>query len=71
MLLAMDDETVRQNLEDLHVRGWLRYESTHNLNQVRLKKGFTAVAFLAAHFEQREPAANAVPVNHDQELPLT
>jgi len=71
MLFAMDDETVRQNLEDLHLRGWIRYESTHNLNQVRLKEGFTAVEFLTAHFEERDPSGKPEPIKENPELPLT
>jgi hypothetical protein len=71
ILFAMDEETVRQNLEDLHLRGWLRYERTHNLNQVRLKEGLDAMEFLSAHFEQREPNAKPEPMKENTELPLT
>ena len=42
-------------VEGLHDRGWLRYETTHNLDQIRLKPGFSAIEFLTAHFENREP----------------
>ena len=55
LIFGLDDETFRQQIEGLHDRGWLRYESTHNLDQIRLKPGFSALEFLRAHFENREP----------------
>ena len=55
LLLAMDEGTLRERLEDLHGRGWVRLETTHNLNQVRLLDGFGAVELLAAFYEQRAP----------------
>jgi len=55
LLVAMDEGTLRERLEDLHGRGWVRLETTHNLNQVRLLEGFGAVAFLSAFYEQRTP----------------
>ena len=33
--------------------GLLRYETTHNLDQIRLKPSFSAYEFLSAHFEGR------------------
>jgi hypothetical protein len=59
LLFGLDAATVRQQIEGLHERGWLRYETTHNLDQIRLKTGFSAVELLAAHFEQREPREGA------------
>lgn len=56
LLLALDEGTLRERLEDLHVRGWLRLESTHNLNQIRLLEDYGTVEFLAAFYEQRTPA---------------
>ena len=69
--VGLIDGLFRQNLEELHSRGWLRYESTHNLNQVRLKDGLSAIEFLSAHFEQKEPNAKSEPVKENAELPLT
>ncbi|MBW2739004.1 MAG: DUF4007 family protein [Deltaproteobacteria bacterium] len=58
MVFGLDVVSFRQQVEGLHDRGWLRYETTHNLNQIRLKPGFSAIEFLTAHFENREPKAN-------------
>jgi hypothetical protein len=51
----MDEPTLRAHLEKLHEKGWLRYETTHNLNQMRLHDGFSALSFLKAHFGDKEP----------------
>ncbi len=55
VIFAMDEPTLRQKLELLHECGWIRYESTHNLDQVRLKDGFEALDFLKAYYETGEP----------------
>ncbi len=55
MVFGLDAALFRQQVEGLHDRGWLRYETTHNLDQIRLKPGFSAIEFLNAHFESREP----------------
>ncbi|NQT57230.1 MAG: DUF4007 family protein [Desulfobacteraceae bacterium] len=55
MVFGLDVALFRQQVEGLHDRGWLRYETTHNLDQIRLKPGFSAIEFLSAHFENREP----------------
>ncbi len=55
LLFGLDAATFQQQIERLHERGWLRYETTHNLNQLRLKPSFSEYEFLAAHFEDREP----------------
>jgi hypothetical protein len=55
MVFGLDAALFRQQVEGLHDRGWLRYETTHNLDQIRLKPGFSAIEFLSAHFENREP----------------
>jgi len=54
-LFAMDDPTLRKVVEQLHEKGWVRYEGTHNLDQLRLREGFTALEFLKAYYEDREP----------------
>ena len=55
LVFAMDEPTLRAHLEKLHEKGWLRYETTHNLNQVRLHDGFSALSFLEGYFEDKEP----------------
>ena len=54
-VFGVDAATLRQLVEDLHNRGWIRYETTHNLDQIRLKASMTALDFLRAHYEHREP----------------
>jgi hypothetical protein len=55
MVFGLDVASFRQQIEGLHDHGWLRYETTHNLDQIRLKPGLSAISFLSAHFEDREP----------------
>lgn len=55
VLFAVDESTFRKLAEDLHELGWLRYERTHNLDQIRLLEGYNALNFLRACYEQREP----------------
>ena len=54
VVFGLDAASFRQQIEGLHDRGWLRYETTHNLDQIRLKPGFSAIEFLAAHFKNEE-----------------
>ena len=61
MVFGLDAALFRQQVEGLHDRGWLRYETTHNLNQIRLKPGFSALEFLTAHFEDRKPREDTKP----------
>lgn len=61
VVFGLDAASLRQQIEGLHDLGWLRYETTHNLDQIRLKPGFSAISFLAAHFEDREPREDAEP----------
>ncbi|MDA2928383.1 DUF4007 family protein [Acidobacteria bacterium AH-259-O06] len=61
VVFGLDAASFRQQIEGLHDRGWLRYETTHNLDQVRLKPGFSALEFLTAHFEDREPREDSKP----------
>jgi hypothetical protein len=55
VVFGLDAALFRQQIEGLHDRGWLRYETTHNLDQIRLRPGFSAIEFLTAYFEDREP----------------
>ncbi len=59
VVFGLDAASFRAQIEGLHDRGWLRYETTHNLDQIRLKPGFSALGFLSAYFEDREPQANS------------
>jgi len=63
VLFAMDEATFRQVVEGLHEQGWLRYEGTHNLDQLRLKEGHTALEFLRAYYEDREPRPEAKDIS--------
>ncbi len=58
VVFGLDAASFRQQVEGLHDSGWLRYETTHNLDQIRLKPGVSALEFLTAHFEDREPRIN-------------
>ena len=54
-VFGVDLSTFRMEIEKLHEFGWLRYETTHGLDQIRLKPGFTSIEFLRAHYEDRAP----------------
>ncbi len=51
----LDEPTLKQALENIHEKGWVRYESTHNLDQIRLKDEFSSIEFLTAFYEDRDP----------------
>lgn len=61
VVFGLDVASFRQQIEELHDRGWLRYETTHNLDQIRLKQGFTAIRFLSAFYEDRDPREDPKP----------
>jgi len=61
VVFGLDEASFRQQIEALHDRSWLRYETTHNLDQIRLKPGLSAIEFLAAHFEDRPPREDSKP----------
>ncbi len=50
MVFGLDAASMRQQIEAIHDRGWLRYETTHNLDQIRLKPGNSAIEFLTEQF---------------------
>ena len=54
VVFGLDAATLRHQIEGLHDRGWLRYETTHSLDQVRLKPGFSALEFLTAYYTNDE-----------------
>ena len=54
-LFGFDETTFRQAIELLHENGWVRYETTHHLDQVRLRNGFSALTFLQLYYEGNSP----------------
>lgn len=56
-VFAIDTGSLRALVEVLHNKEWLRYETTHNLDQVRLKPGHNTIEFLTAYYEQRDPVS--------------
>lgn len=61
ILFGLDTRTLREQIEMLHEHGWLRYETTHSLDQIRLKPSFSAICFLTAYFEDHEPLRDPKP----------
>lgn len=55
LLFGYDETSFRQAIELLHENGWVRYESTHNLDQVRLRSGLSTTVFLKAYYEGTDP----------------
>lgn len=60
-VFGLDASSMRQLVEVLHQKGWIRYEVRHGLDQVRLIDGFEPLEFLAAGYENREPEPKATP----------
>lgn len=54
-VFGVEESGFRQELEALHGRGWVRYETTHGLDQLRLKADLTPDCFLRAFYEDSEP----------------
>lgn len=54
-VFGIDATTLRQMIEHLHQKGWLRFEVRHGLDQIRLQEGFTPLEFLSAAYENRPP----------------
>jgi len=55
LLFGIDLDSLRRLVDGLHDRGWIRYETTHNLDQLRLKPGYDSFEFLTAYYEGRDP----------------
>lgn len=53
VVFGLDPTTFRNLVEGLHERGFVRYETTHNLDQIRLKPSLSALELLSAHLEDR------------------
>lgn len=60
-LFALDSGVLRQTVESLHQREWLRFEVRHGLDQIRLIEGYSSLEFLAAAYENRAPQLAAPP----------
>jgi len=60
-LFALDSGTLRQAVETLHQRDWLRFEVRHGLDQLRMIEGFEPLEFLAAAYESRAPESHVAP----------
>lgn len=54
-LFRLEQPALREACEQMNRKGWLRYESTHNLDQIRLRDDFQPMDFLCAYYEDREP----------------
>jgi len=55
VLFFMGKEVFVATVEKLHDKGYIRYEGTHDLNQLRLKEEYCPESFLKAHYENKEP----------------
>jgi len=60
-IFGLDASSLRQMVEVLHQKGWIRYEVRHGLDQIRLIDGFQPLEFLAAAYENREPEIQSKP----------
>jgi uncharacterized protein DUF4007 len=60
-VFGLDPSSMRQMVEVLHQKGWIRYEVRHGLDQIRLTDGFQPLEFLAAAYENREPEIKTKP----------
>ena len=60
-IFALDSVTLRQMVETLHQREWVRFEVRHGLDQIRLIEGFEPLEFIAAAYENRAPQLRVKP----------
>jgi hypothetical protein len=58
-VFGLDSTTLRQMVETLHQKAWIRFEVRHGLDQIRLLDGFTHLEFLTAAYENRPPQPTA------------
>ena len=54
VVLGMDEPNLKKKLETIHNHGWIRYETTFDLNQIRLKSDLNQNDFLLSYFENEE-----------------
>lgn len=52
---AIEKDAMNILAENLHRKNWLRYESTHNLDQIRLREDLQPLDFLRAYYEDSDP----------------
>ena len=69
-LFGQDSGSLRQGVEALHQREWLRFEVRHGLDQIRLIDGFSALEFLAAAYGNRPPQPTLPPPTDSERLLL-
>ncbi len=69
-VFGLDASSLRQMVELLHQRGWVRFEVRHGLDQVRLVDGFEPLEFLTAAYEQRSPETSPSPDSVPERLLL-
>lgn len=69
-LFALDSGALRQSVESLHQREWLRFEVRHGLDQIRLIEGYSSLEFLAAAYENRTPQISAPPPRTSEQFLL-
>jgi hypothetical protein len=69
-VFGLDATGMRQMVEALHQKAWVRFEVRHGLDQVRLMDGFEPLEFLVAAYENRQPqpAATTPPPEGDRLL---
>ncbi len=61
LVFGLDADSMRSLVEALHAEGLARYETTHNLDQIRLIPGFRSEEFLSAYYEKRQPTRDNDP----------
>ena len=64
-VFGLDASSMRQMIEILHQKGWIRYEVRHGLDQIRLLEGYSPLVFLTAAYEGRDPE----PLPHSDHPP--
>lgn len=53
LLFALDVNTLKRILESLHEKEFIRYESTHSLNQIRIKSDFGPMKFIEIYYKAK------------------
>lgn len=54
LLFALDGNTLKSILEILHEKEYIRYESTHSLNQIRIKNDIDPMKFFESYYKAEE-----------------
>jgi hypothetical protein len=58
LLFGVNGTGMREMVEALHEKRWLRYETTHSLDQIRLMSAYDSTEFMRAYYERRSPSGN-------------